>query len=104
MIELNIVSCFDLGDSMQSLDVYGQKRLVSFFYFSQFQKRNRILLYYSRILFLLPNLHVKRYPNQHAMIYLIICISLGKFYLKLPIHIFNVINVLLMDYLIGPIV
>ena len=152
MIESNIVSCLDLGDSMQSLDVYGQKRLVSFFHFIRVLVNFKnvtvfcyivlkfffflqifmlsvilindtsdstiyILNYIKNIVFIHNLITTEQryiifiYINTIlaaieiiSMIYLIICISLGKFYLKLPIHILNVINVLLMDYLIGPIV
>lgn len=33
MIESNIINWIDLGDSMQSLDVYGKKKWVKFFNF-----------------------------------------------------------------------
>ena len=152
MIESNIVSWLDLGDSMQSLDVYGKKRLVSFFhfirvlvsfknvtvfcfivlkffFFLQIFMLNVILIddtsdstiyilnYIKNILFIhnlitsAQSYKIFIYINTVlttieilSMIYLIISISFGTFYLKLPIHLLNIINVLLMDYLIGPIV
>ena len=39
-----------------------------------------------------------------CVIYLLISISIGKFISKLPVHFFNFVNLLVMNYLIGPIV
>ena len=33
MIESNIINWIDLGDSMQSLDIYGKKKMIKFFNF-----------------------------------------------------------------------
>lgn len=39
-----------------------------------------------------------------CIVYTVISIRIGKFMIKIPIHLFNLINVIIMNYLIGPIV
>jgi len=39
-----------------------------------------------------------------CLVYLIISVKIGKFFMKIPISVFNFLNVLLLNYFIGPIV
>ena len=152
MIESNIINWIDLGDSMQSLDVYGKKKWVKFFNFIRVLVNFKtfsiffyiilkfffflqilmltlvnieddndsaivILKYISKVIFIQEIIT----DNQSykiaiiinsvltlvviiCIIYLIVSIKIGKFFMKIPIYLFNLINVILMNYLIGPIV
>ena len=58
MIESNIINWIDLGDSMQSLDIYGKKKMIKFFNFirvlTSLKKFFYFLLHHPKIL-LLPS-------------------------------------------------
>ena len=58
MIESNIINWIDLGDSMQSLDIYGKKKMIKFFnfihVFVSFTNFFNFLLHHLKIL-LLPS-------------------------------------------------
>ena len=152
MIESNIVKWIDLGDSMQSLDVYGKRKwiyffnlikvLISFkkfsiffyivlkcFFFLQIIMLNltnltdqndsaiKILKYISTVIFV-QEIIIDSSTYKIAiiintiitgisivcLIYLIISVKLNKFFMKIPITLLNLINILLLNYFIGPIV
>ena len=152
MIESNIINWIDLGDSMQSLDVYGKKKWVKFFNFIRVLVNFKtfsiffyiilkfffflqilmltlvnidddndsaivILKYISKVIFIQEIItDEKSYKIAIiinsvltlvviiCIIYLVVSIKIGKFFMKIPIYLFNLINVILMNYLIGPIV
>ena len=152
MIESNIVTWLDLGDSMQCLDVYGKKHLIRFFHFIRvlvsFKNISVFLYIFLKIIFFLQifmlsiiqlndksdtTIYIFNYIKNvlfiHnlisspqscriffyittiltiveilSLIYLLISISIGKFYVKFPLYLLNIVNILLLDYLIGPIV
>ena len=152
MIESNIINWIDLGDSMQSLDVYGKKKWVKFFNFIRVLVNFKtfsiffyiilkfffflqilmltlvnieddndsaivILKYISKVIFIQEIITDKQSYKIAiiinsvltlvviiCIIYLIVSIKIGKFFMKIPIYLFNLINVILMNYLIGPIV
>lgn len=152
MIESNIVKWVDLGDSMQSLDVYGKKKWVYFFnlikvlisfkkfsiffyivlkcfYFLQIIMLNltnlsdqndsaiKILKYISTVIFVQEIITdsttykvavivttVVTVISIGCFIYLVISVRINKFFIKIPITLFNLINILLLNYFVGPIV
>ena len=151
MIESNIISWIELGDSMQYIDVYGKRKMVKLFNFL------RILMVYNSFttfffiilhfiffiqlamlcllgvpsgndwivkifkffwnVFLLENIIQGETSYKIAIIiitavtfviigcsiFLMICIINEKIYFKLPITIVNIIIILLIYYIIGPI-
>ena len=152
MIESNIINWIDLGDSMQSLDIYGKKKMIKsfnfihvlvsftnfsiffyiilkFFFFLQIMMLTLvnledkddsaivILKYISKVIFVQEIITDKESYKIAIIInsvltlvvilcivYTVISIRIGKFMIKIPIHLFNLINVIIMNYLIGPIV
>ena len=152
MIESNIINWIHLGDSMQSLDIYGKKKMIKFFnfihvlvsftnfsiffyiilkffFFLQIMMLTLvnsedkddsaivILKYISKVIFVQEIITDKESYKIAIIInsvltlvvilcivYTVISIRIGKFMIKIPIHLFNLINVIIMNYLIGPIV
>lgn len=152
MIESNIVKWVDLGDSMQSLDVYSKKKWVKFFnlirvmisfkkfsiffyivlkcfFFLQIIMLNlinipeetdsaiQILKYISKVIFIqeivTDNSSYKIAVLVNSMmtlilllciVYLMISVKIGKFFMKIPIVLLNLINIFLLNYLLGPII
>lgn len=152
MIESNIVNWIELGDSMQTIDIYSRPKLMKFynlikilisfkkfsiffyivlkcFYFLQIIMLNltnltdendntvKILKYLSTVIFVQDIItdsstyEIAVYVNTSitflsifCLIYIIISDKIGKFLVKFPISIFNLINILLLNYFIGPIV
>ena len=152
MIESNIINWIDLGDSMQSLDVYGKKKwikffnfmrilvnyksfsvffyiILQFFFFLQILMLNlinidttkdkdstvTILTYISKVVFLqqiitdsksykiaIIIVSVLTLVMLICIIFLVISIKIGKFYMKAPIYLVNLINVVLLNYLVCP--
>lgn len=152
MIESNIVQWVDLGDSMQSLEVYSNKKITYFFnlikvlinfkkfsvffyiilkcfYFLQIVMLSltnltdesdsaiKILKYISTVIFVQEIIidsttykvaviltTIITFISILCFIFLIISVSLKKIFIKIPIILFNLINILLLNYFIGPIV
>ena len=152
MIESNIINWIELGDSMQKLDVYGKKKMVTLFNFlrilmtyNSFSTTFFIILHFIFFIQLamlcLVGVHndgdilVKVFKTLNdiflfqdiikgatsykvaiiivsavtiivicCVVFLMICITRDQISFKLPITILNVIIILLIYYIIGPIV
>ena len=152
MIESNIINWIELGDSMQKLDVYGKRKMITLFNFlrilmiyNSFNTTFFIILHF--IFFTqLAMLCIIDVPFEHdwiikifyffkdiflfediitnsvgykvaiiivsvmtvivigAVVFLMICIVRDQINFKLPITILNLIIILLIYYIIGPIV
>ena len=152
MIESNIINWIELGDSMQKLDVYGKKKMVTLFNFlrilmtyNSFSTTFFIILHFIFFIqltmlclvgikddgdilvrvfktlndiFLFQDIITNATSYKVAIIivsavtiiviccvvFLMICITRDQITFKLPITILNVIIILLIYYIIGPIV
>ena len=152
MIESNIINWIELGDSMQKLDVYGKRKMITLFNFLRilmvYNSFNttffiilhfifftqlamlclidvppegdwivRICLFFKDI-FLFQDIITSPASYKVAIIivsfmtllviatvvFLMVCIIRDQISFKLPIRILNVIIILLIYYIIGPIV
>ena len=152
MIESNIINWIELGDSMQKLDVYGKKKMITLFNFlrilmiyNSFNTTFFIILYFIffiqiamlclidvppeddwivsfflffKDIFLFEDIINNSLGYKIAIIivsfmtltvigtvvFLMICIIRDQINFKLPITILNIIIILLIYYIIGPIV
>jgi hypothetical protein len=152
MIESNIINWIELGDSMQKLDVYGKKKMITLFNFlrilmiyNSFNTTFFIILHFIffiqlamlclifvspeddwivsiflffKDIFLFEDIIQNSLGYKIAIIivsfmtltvigtvvFLMICIIRDQINFKLPITILNIIIILLIYYIIGPIV
>ena len=152
MIESNIINWIELGDSMQKLDVYGKKKMITLFNFlrilmvyNSFNTTFFIILHFIfftqlamlclidvpsegdwivRIFMFFKDIFlfedIIKGPTSYkvaiiivsfvtliviaAVVFLMICIIRDQISFKLPITVLNLIIILLIYYIIGPIV